>query len=67
MQTNSGTAEGEGFSIARRFIPAVSLVIYKVSQFGGNSLQSVARPELLEKSPIYRGRPDFGRLTFKEL
>jgi len=54
---------GEGLFIARRLASAVYLVVYKVKQFEGNYLQSAARQELLDKSSVYGGRPDLGRLT----
>ena len=54
---------GEGFSIAQRFISAVSLLVYKVKQFEGNYLQCVATQELPEKSSAYEARPGLGRLT----
>jgi hypothetical protein len=43
VQASSGTATGEGFSIARRFASAVCLAVYKVRQLMANSTQSAAR------------------------
>jgi hypothetical protein len=54
---------GEGFFIARRFIAAVYLLVYKVKQFEGNCLQSVASQELPDKSLACGKRQSPGRLT----
>jgi hypothetical protein len=57
---------GEGFFIARRFISAVCLLVYKGKQFEGNSLQSVAKQELPDKSLAYGERRSLGCLTRTE-
>ena len=57
---------GEGFFIARRFISAVYLLVYKVKQFQGNYLQSLAKQEPPAKSLAYRKRRKPGRLTKSE-
>jgi hypothetical protein len=67
MQAKSGTAEGDGFSIARRFASTVSSVVYKVKQFDGNCMQSAARQQLLEESSVYGRQQGPERLTSKNL
>ena len=67
MQAKSGTAGGRVCSIARRFVSAVSLVVYKVRQFGGNYMQSAARQQLLEESSVYGRRRGPGGLTTTNL
>src|SRR5580692_1112797 len=53
---------GEGFCIARRFISAVCLLVYKVKQFEGNYLQNVATREPPDKSLAYGERRNLSPL-----